>query len=289
MQTRHPLPDEQLSSVHIQLPHGLPDGAEILHVAFVTEHDAAQTTLMEFREPRACRAISVNGSAAQPRPVVTMLLVPTNDPEEPDILAKVWSWVEPGVVQEFRRGLLIMLWGARIIWSPGRAAIVASADRLEALRRAVIDFSFYDAETRKIETEIAQVWRHLDADTPLAFRFDKQAVQKRDELGQRFQHVIGLRARLVRVDPVIHPPPVHPATLASQLNERLKERTQLSERIEFLDQQLDLLEKVYDMCAQRSNEFVIAQNEARLEWTVIILLATETVALIVDLLAANRI
>ncbi|KYF65271.1 hypothetical protein BE11_22720 [Sorangium cellulosum] len=218
-----------------------------------------------------------------------MLLVPTIDQEDPELVANVWSWVEPDVPEELRRGLLIMLQGARIIWSPGRAGLVATAERLEALRRAVIDFSFFDGEVRQFEAELAEAWPHLEADTPLAFDFDIRALPRRDELARRFQRVIGLRARLVQVSPAIDSPPVHPPTLAGQLKERLKERSRLAERIEFVDEQLELLERVYELCGQRSSELVIARNEARLEWIVIILLATETLALLVDLMAANRI
>ncbi|KYF58506.1 hypothetical protein BE08_37945 [Sorangium cellulosum] len=273
----------------IGLPPGLPEGAEIQHVEFVTGADAAQTTLMEFKEPHPCRAVLVAGPAAAPPAGLTMLLVPTTDQEDPELVANVWSWVEPGVPQELRSGLLIMLQGARIIWSPGRAGLIASAERLDALRRAVIDFSFFDGEARRFEAELSEAWPHLEADTPLAFRFDAQAMPRRDELARRFQRVIGLRARLVQISPAVNSPPVHPPTLASQLKERLKERSRLAERIEFIDDQLDLLERVYEMCGHRSSEHVIAQNEARLEWIVIILLATETVALLVDLMAANRI
>jgi len=287
MQIRNTPSEDRASSEPTELPQGLPADAEIQHVAFVNQVDPAQTTLMEFKEPRSCRAILLTGSAARPPSCVTVLLVPTNDLEDPALTAKVWAFVEPDVPPELRRGFLIMLHGARIIWTPGRAGLIASADRLEALRRAVVDFSFHDGEIRDIEAELAQVWPHLKADTPLSFRFDVRAMARRDELAGRFEQVVGMRARLVRVDPAIHRPPVHPPTLASQLGERLKERTQIAERIEFVDGQLELLESVYEMCAQRSNEFVIARNEARLEWIVIVLLAVETLALIIDLMTAT--
>ncbi|WP_437283410.1 hypothetical protein WME90_23400 [Sorangium sp. So ce375] len=289
MQIRETPDGMQASAENAGPSPGMLEGAEIQHVEFVTGADAAQTTLMEFKEPRPCRAILVTGPAAPPPAGLTMLLVPTNDQEDPEIVANVWSWVEPGVPQARRRGSLIMLQGARIIWSPGRAGLIASAERLEALRRAVIDFSFFDGEARKLEAELAEAWPHLEADTPLAFRFDAQALPRRDELARRFQRVIGLQARLIQVSPAIHSPPVYPPTLASQLKERLIERARLSERIEFVDERLELLESVYEMCGHRSSEFVIARNEARMEWIVIILLAAETFALLVELMAMNRI
>ena len=289
MQTRSGQPAEGASAVHAGAAPGLPAGAEVQHVAFVVGEDAAQTTLMELKEPRACRAVLLTGSATQPAADLTLLLVPTDEQDDPELIEGVWGWVEPGVPQARRRGALITLHGARILWSPGRAGLIASADRLDALRLATIDFSFYDAEIRSIEKDLAQMWPHLEADTPLAFRFDGRAAAMQDKLAQRFQQVIGMRTRLVRLAPEIAHPPVHPPTLASQLSERLKERTELAERVELIDDQLEVAEDVYEMCGNRSSEHAIARGQARLEWLIVLLLATETILLLVDLLSANGI
>ncbi len=217
-----------------------------------------------------------------------MLLVPTSDQEDPELAAKVWDWVEPETPAEFRQGFLITLQGARVIWTPGRAGIIASADRMETLRRAVVDFSFHDGEIRQIEQVIAKGWPDLEADTPLAFHFDGQAASKREELAKRFEQVIALRTKLVRINPVIHRPSIHPPTLAGQLGERLKERTRLAERIEFVAEQIEVFERIYEMCGQRSSEFVFSRKEQTLEWLIIILLAVETVILLVDLMSRQQ-
>jgi hypothetical protein len=289
MQTKNGQPAETASAAHAGAAPGLPAGAEVQRVAFVSGDDPAQTTLLELERPRSCRAILLSGSAAQPAADLTLLLVPTDEQEDPELIEQVWGWVEPGVPQARRRGVLITLHGARIIWSPGRAGLIASADRLAALRLATIDFSFCDAEIRGIEEELARLWPNLEADTPLAFRFDGRAAAMQDKLAQRFQQVIGLRARLVRLAPALAHPPVHPPTLASQLSERLKERTELSDRVELIDDQLEVVEDVYEMCGNRSSEFTIARSQARLEWLIVLLLTTETILLLVDLLSANGI
>lgn len=289
MQTKNTQPPGKASAAHVGAAPGLPAGAEVQQVAFVVGDDAAQTTLMGLEGSRSCRAILLTGSAAQPAADLTLLLVPTDEQEDPEIVARVWDWVEPGVPQAHRRGVLITLHGARIVWSPGRAGLIASADRLEALRCATIDFSFHDTEIRGIEEELARVWPDLPADTPLAFRFDARAAAMQDRLAQRFQQVMGMRARLVRLAPAIAHPPVHPPTLASQLSERLKERTQLSDRIELIDDQLEVANDVYELCGERSSEFTIARSQARLEWLIVLLLVTETVLLIVDLMSTHAI
>jgi hypothetical protein len=287
MQTQNTPREERAWPELVGLPPGLPERSEIQQVAFVTGDNAEQATLMEFKEPRSCRAVLMTRSAEQTAPDMTLLLVLTSDQEDPELAAKVWSWVEPEVPPDVRRGFLITLQGARIIWSPGRAAIIASADRLEALRRAVVQFSFQDGEVRDIERELAQAWPHLEEDAPLAFHIGMWAKSRREELAQRFQQMLGLRTRLARINPVIHHPPIHPPTLASQLSERLKERTRLSERVEFISEQIGVFERVYEMCGQRSGEVTIARSQALLEWMIIILIAMQTIFSLLDLMSSK--
>jgi len=78
---------------------------------------------------------------------------------------------------------------------------------------------------------------------------------------------------------------LHPPTLASQLGERLRERTRLLERQEFASQRADLAERVAEACGQRALEAGIARRHTALEWTIVVLLVVQTALLVVELLA----
>ena len=82
-----------------------------------------------------------------------------------------------------------------------------------------------------------------------------------------------------------HPGKGHPATLASQIGERLRERARLTERMEAALGQLEVVEKVYEMCAQRTSDFMLSRSHTILEWIIIILLGAETLLLLADLMA----
>lgn len=269
----------------------LPEGSQIQHVAFVTDNRAAREILLEFPEPRRCRAILTSGPNASPSAAadgtteLTLLLTPSGEHDVPELLTTIWNWVEPEVPHDRRQGFLITLHGARVVWTPGRAAIIAPAERLDLLRLALVEFAFHDGEIRQIEQAIAKTWPELEADAPLAFQFDEKTAPRREQLGERFQQILGLRARLARINPVVHRPPIHPPTLAGQLGERLKERTRLAERIEYLSGQVEVVERVYEMCAERASEYVHSKKETTLEWVIIVLLATETIILLIDLMA----
>ena len=96
-----------------------------------------------------------------------------------------------------------------------------------------------------------------------------------------------MRAQLARLAPQIECPPVYPPTLVSQVGERLREKARLSERLQFVREQVDVFEKVYEMCGQRVSDFMSSRTAHTLEWVIIILLAAETILLIVDLLSST--
>lgn len=241
------------------LPQGLSEGAEVHRMESAAGDGLPQSLLL--------------------------LVIPCCDLESPDVLASAWNWAEPDTPPDRREGLLVTLQGARVVWSPGRTAVLAPADRLESLRLALGEFALQEGEIRNIEQDLAQNWPHLEADGPLAFQFGDEAAPRREELGRRFQQVLALRSRLARLVPAIHRRPNYPPTLAGQLLERLKERTRLAERIEWLGGQLEVFERVYEMCGQRASEFTLSRKETTLEWVIIVLLAMETIILLIDLMA----
>lgn len=274
------------------LPPGLPRETEVQQVMYVTGEADAQGTLLSFKEPLACRAVvqrKLAGaelvSSSESLQELSLLLVPTTNQEDAKELAAAWDWLEPGISPESRQGLLITLQGTRVLWIAGRAAILSPANRLDTLRLAVVEFALHEGELRKAEQLLAKDWPQLEGDAPLAFDYDEKASLKRSELAKRFQQTVQLRSRLVRINPVMHRPPTHPPTLAGQLTERLKERARVIDRLDFVSSQLEVFEKVYEMCADRANEFSYSRKETTLEWVIILLLAAETIILLIDLMA----
>ena len=93
---------------------------------------------------------------------------------------------------------------------------------------------------------------------------------------------MSMKASLLRIAPHLNRAPIYPVTLASQMGERLRERGRLSDRIEASVEQIEVLERLYEMCGQRASEFMLSRNETTLEWIIITLLAMDTILLIVD-------
>lgn len=181
--------------------------------------------------------------------------------------------------------LTVPLYGTHVVWSRRRAVVIGPADRLPAMRAAVLEFADRESELRDIERRLSGLLEYVDGDAHLAFQFDEASLPRRQELADRFREVVSLRRRAAMLAPALHRPAPQPPTLAGQLGERLRDRGRLVERLEHAVEQADLVERVYGGCGERSSEYVTSRRHAALEWVIILLLAAELVLITIDMLA----
>ena len=218
---------------------------------------------------------------------LTLLLMPEIDPDATQIPSSALQWAATNGRPGRENLVLIAIHGATIAWAPGRAVLMAHPSRIESVRLALLDFCFYEAELRSIEDAVSLGWPNLKRDAPLAFEFDDRSVGRRSELSTRFQRVVALRCRASQIMPHLNRPAIHPPTLASQIGERFRERSRLESRGDFVSDQLEIQERVYEQCGQRASDYMIARKENLLCWMVVVLLGAELVLLLVDLLAST--
>ena len=265
----------------------LPRGAVTRHIAFVTDASSGQEVVLEFPLPMRRRAVVAAGKAD-----LSILSVPIGV-DEATVLANesaiqvMRQWVEAAAPASEPLIVWMTFQGAHVIWARGRCAVMAQPDRLEAVQRSLIEASFYDAELRDIEHAVGHAWPQLEADTPSAFEVEGASARTRNQLRQGLQQALLLRTRLVRVGPFVQGSFVHPPTLASQVSERLRERIRVTQRFEALESQLEVFDDVYGMCGQRVSDSVLARKGRVLEWTIIVLLATQLLLWFFELLTAT--
>jgi hypothetical protein len=264
----------------------LPEGAVLQRIAFTDKPLAGQEVLLSFLPPINQYAVILGNDAASiegQKEVLTLLVIPVS-PSATDVqsqgrpnesLGQVQHWVEASEGSNATTAQWMTFQGTQICWTPQRCAILGAPERLESLRLAVVDVYYYESELRRIERALGESWPAMEADIPLAFEFHENSLGKQKSLQQRFQQVAMLRARLARLGPFVHSPHLHPPTLASQIAERFRERTRMMHRHEFLGEQLEVFERVYEMCGQRSSDFKLARTGHMLEWTIILLLVAQ--------------
>lgn len=271
---------ESVSTGSGNLPHGFPIGSEILAVVFTEDRTKGKRLLhalpIEFQTFAVERGLhtEVAHPSVNPTRQIEFLTIPAENHQVSELQNAAATWVDASTKSIPTRQMMT-LQGAQIYWSDKRIAILAASERLETLRNALIETAWFDAELASLERELASAWPEMQNDIPLAFMFDEKSLPRRKELQRRFQQIVSIRARMLKLSSHVHCPHIHPPTLASQVAERFRERTRLFHRHEVLGGQLEIFEKVYDTCGQRISDFVQSRTGHILECIIIVLLVLQ--------------
>jgi len=220
-------------------------------------------------------------------PDLVLVELPHEQDLHENVVSGLQAWTEQGSDPLERRCGLLQLQGCRIFWGPGRVILAAAPRRLDSARAALLEAIAHDSRLRKIEQWLEQGWEQLQSDLEPAFEFNERQLRQRSDLRKRYEEVIANRAELVRLNPRLHFPPIYPPTLASQIGERIRERTRLVERAEFASQQLEVYERVYEQAGERRNEFLLQRSSNQLEWVIILLLVAQIILVLVEMLGGQ--
>lgn len=183
--------------------------------------------------------------------------------------------------------VMIPLYGCHVIWSPARGVVLGPTDRLDQLQTTLLDFAGREGELADLERRGGGLLTATETDAPAVFEFDEREHERRAELASRFQEAVAVRRGLAALGPAVHVPPVHPPTLASQLAERLRDRTRLAERHELATNRADFVLQIYEACGQRASEFRIARRQMGLEWAIIVILLAQMALMVVELVTSR--
>jgi hypothetical protein len=221
-----------------------------------------------------------------------IITVPQSPGGNQDLVQMLQSQFETGLAGiagnrgGYTRSALLTLQGAQIIWRPSQMVVFAPPERIKSICHAIAEATFYESELRGIECALDEAWEGVQRDSSLAFEFNEREVPRRQELSNRFQAVLSLRTRFARLAPHVLVPAIYPPTLASQIAERLRERTRMAERLELVEGKLEAQERIYEMCSQRVSEFMVARTGHHLEWAIIIILLAQTALLVVEYMSS---
>jgi hypothetical protein len=252
-------------------------------LVFIREAEAGHTVLAGLPWPLGLNAVVLPGDSDTPA-TVELLLVPTTNPEDPQLVAGARDWATRGPTP----AQLMTFQGVMLVWAQDRLALLGPPERLEVLKPLAAELSYYEHELRELEKALGAWWPELEADSGPAFEINDKTAGQKKRLAQRFRDLLHLRARLTRILPMILTPHVYPPTLASQISERFRERTRLAHRLEVLQEQLEVYERVYDTCSQRVSDYTANRKSNILEMIIIVLLIAQVVLSLFEILSTTR-
>lgn len=220
--------------------------------------------------------------------VLVVLAAPVEDAAGDTVAAlaePLRTWASQGPAEPARPPVVVPLYGCLVAWGTGRVAVAGPFDRLGELEAAAAEFATREAELADAERRATDLVATLEPHAATAFEIDGLRGGRHADLSARYGEAVAIGGRLAVLAAAIHAPPIHPPTLASQLGERLRERSRLAERHELAVGRTELAERVLEACGQRAADAAIGRRQTSLEWTIVILLLVQTVLLVVDLLA----
>jgi hypothetical protein len=272
-------------------------GEKRLHrIRFVPNASAAQEVLLEFVDPLPQKAICVlpgyesleKNAGTTPVDGIDVLTVVGPPADHLGGSEELLTWVAASTLPGTAPPIAITIHGAHVIWGGARAAILAGPDRMTSFLTALVDFSYHENELRKLEREVGEAWPLLEKDTPLAHAVTVPDPERFESAGQRLELTLKRRIRLARLEPHLYLSRRQLSPLANQLLERLREKALVEGRLEALQSQLEAFERICETTSQRISDYKAARQEQTLEWVIIVLLATETVLLLIELLWQMR-
>lgn len=172
----------------------------------------------------------------------------------------------------------------QILWRPGRAVLVGSVERVDENSAALIEFALHEAALREIESDVESAWPAADRDVCLVREVDGSHLRRRGHVNVTTERIVRGRIRFARLERRLEHPSALLAPHARRLVTELAVAVDVPDRLRALDDQLEVLEDLYELANDRLSEFSYFNGEKRLEMLVIGLLAVEVVLLILELI-----
>jgi hypothetical protein len=270
-------------------PGTAPNRSEgVLRIHFVDRPGQDDVVLMAFKDPVAKYAVLLPGSAATTSEVSANrvnegldIVLTASSAEEARAKPETAHSTENSTAPGAGRPTLVRYRGVELMWRPGNVTLQCDRTQEDALVAGLVQFAFYELELRRIEDEIACTWAELDEDRPLAFEATPADLQRSQTIRGRMDRLLRRRMRHARIEPHLFAPDEDLPAAGHKLGEALRETMRAEARLETVDGQLEVFEHVYEMASQRLGEFRASHNEHVLEWVIIVLLAAETLLMLV--------
>jgi hypothetical protein len=256
-------------------------GASMLCVRFPAKAPSDTVPLFDFVElGRVAVSEAIDADAAAPSDPEAFLVVhlPGGDAVPQATREAAEGWIAgAGVVD-------ITLQSDRILWRPGRALVIGAAADFDAYLKGLASFACYEAELRRLETDLGAWWPVAQKDVPLTHRVDGRALYRWRHVAKMTEAVTGARFRHVAIDGPLEKGPDTLPGLGRRLFIELALRTEAAHRLERLDERIDVLADLYELANDRLSEFSYFRREYVLEFLIIGVLALEVLLLLYEIL-----
>jgi hypothetical protein len=168
-----------------------------------------------------------------------------------------------------------------------RALIIADAKRLEEYLPGLAVFAYNEKQISDMEVKIARLWGQMGGDIPLIESSRFGMLGRQSGIDALVADLARTRMSLTAADQAIYLPAPTLSPTAQRLQNELALTSRHADRVEALDERLEVLEDNYEGISDRMHELKLHRRELIAEWMIVLLLCAEALALLYPLLAAR--
>lgn len=248
----------------------------VRRIDFVSDPPPDANIIRRFRQPRRCAAMERMQDGPVDSGDLVITLVPSGAGAEDAEWEHGWAEDRP------TSPLAITVGGQKIRWRPGRALVQGAAAGFEHSIEALIDFTFYEGELRRLEEALEGREDQAQADIARAYSIRYHDRKDWPRIVKTAENFCRMRADYARLAPNLLVVSRDRHGDARRILLKLVEEGDIASRLEVFSDRLEACEDLYEGAVDRIAEFRWYREGHWLEAGIILLLSLELAILAVE-------
>jgi hypothetical protein len=252
------------------------------HFRFAPDAQAGENIRRRFTQPRSMVAIEQPAEALSmvkpwPETLDDLYVVLASTPLTSEARSKIDGWLAAPDHPDARPPLAIPLDAGTVRWRPGRVVAEGAVDVCKNLVVALVDFSFFEGELRRLEQELLSYEVSASEDVAIAYQVGPAGRTQWKRLGQTIVSISRLRLVFARLEPGLRAASPSLPPDARRVVTRLIAGADVPSRLVAFDSRLEVCEDLYEGAVDRIADFRWYRNGERLEIAIVVLLVLEVI------------
>jgi hypothetical protein len=161
-----------------------------------------------------------------------------------------------------------------------RALVVADAKHVDEYLCGLAGFAHNEKQIFEIETKISELWGRMRREIPLTEGPRIGELGRQGAIDRLVGELARIRMNLVTADQAIYRPASVLSPTAQRVANELALTSRHADRVEALDERLEVLEDTYQRISDRMLELRLHRRELIVEWVIALILFVEAFALL---------
>lgn len=258
----------------------------VKRIRFVPQAQANGEVVRTFDHPRPCAAVAepldLQALPTENHYAIEQMIAMVIPPDADSASRKVIeTWM--GRTSQEGPAIAFAANSQKIQWRPGRAVVQSSADGAEDSLAALIEFSFYESELRRMEASLAGAEAIAPADVARAHRIRFRDRKHWKRIGDTIEALYRMRLEYARLESQLVTAPLSLSGNAREIMERLIDESGIDDRMEAFSNRLEACEDLYEGANDRIADHRWYVEGHWLEIAIVLLLVLEVVLISTDL------